>query len=225
MRAGAGLMPNEVIGLVFLVASLSFLAGFYAERGRARLAVRAWRQQRGRRARTLPFKWSSKGRPAEPVRAAPVTDAFDQLRAVNAANFEKRPLMSKAEARVFYAAEEAILAQRLPWRVMAQVSLGEILSTSDKQAFSAINSKRVDILLISRQGEPIAAIEYQGEGHYQGAASARDASKREALRKAGVHFIEVTPTHGVEDLAHEIARIARNTKPPSHNIRPAPSRP
>lgn len=126
---------------------------------------------------------------------------------------------------MFYAAEEAILAQRLPWRVMAQVSLGEILSTSDKQAFSAINSKRVDILLISRQGEPIAAIEYQGEGHYQGAASARDASKREALRKAGVHFIEVTPTHGVEDLAHEIARIARNTKPPSHNIRPAPSRP
>jgi len=68
---------------------------------------------------------------------------------------------------------------------MAQVSLGEVLSSPDARAYSAINSKRVDLLIVSRSGDPIAAIEYQGHGHYQGTAAARDAVKKEALRKAG----------------------------------------
>src|SRR3546814_7251205 len=50
------------------------------------------------------------------------------------------------------------------WRVMAQVNLGEILESDDKHAFMAINSKRVDVLVIGTNGAPIAAIEYQGGG-------------------------------------------------------------
>ena len=108
-----------------------------------------------------------------------------------------------------YAAERAINTADLKWRVMAQVSLGEVLSSPDARAYSAINSKRVDLLIVSRSGDPIAAIEYQGHGHYQGTAAARDAVKKEALRKAGVGYIAVTPESGTEDMAREISRIAQ----------------
>lgn len=96
---------------------------------------------------------------------------------------------------------------------MAQVSLGEVLSSPDARAFSAINSKRVDLLIISPNGVPLAAIEYQGGGHYQGTAPARDAVKKEALRKAGVDYIAVTPDHNDEDLARDIFRLARAEQP------------
>ena len=109
---------------------------------------------------------------------------------------------------MFYAAEAAIREQGLGWRAMAQVNLGEVLSSPDARAYGAINSKRVDVLLVTRGGDPMAAIEFQGDGHYQGAAPARDAVKKEALRKAGVGYIEVTPQHGPGDLRREIARIA-----------------
>ena len=123
--------------------------------------------------------------------------------------FEKRRLLSRSEALVLYAAERAINTADFGWRVMAQVSLGEVLFSPDARAYSAINSKRVDLLIISRSGDPIVAIEYQGHGHYQGTAAARDAVKKEALRKAGVRYIEVTPESGPEDVAREISRIAQ----------------
>ena len=141
---------------------------------------------------------------------SPVTDPAEQLRFVMAAKFEKRRLLSRSEAHVLYAAERAINTADLKWRVMAQVSLGEVLSSPDARAYSAINSKRVDLLIVSRFGDPIAAIEYQGHGHYQGTAAARDAIKKEALRKAGVRYIEVTPESGTEDMTREISRIARS---------------
>jgi hypothetical protein len=100
---------------------------------------------------------------------------------------------------------------------MAQVSLGEVLSSSDARAYSAINSKRVDLLIVSRNGDPIAAIECQGHGHYQGTAAARDAVKREALRKADVRYIEVTLERGIEDMAREISRIAQ-----AERLKPVP---
>ena len=39
------------------------------------------------------------------------------------------------------------------------------------------------------------ALEYQGTGHHQGSAAARDAVKKEALRKAGVGYHEVVAGH------------------------------
>jgi hypothetical protein len=112
---------------------------------------------------------------------------------------------------------------------MAQVCLGEVLSSPDARAFSAINSKRVDVLLVDEDSQPIAAIEYQGSGHYQGSAAARDAVKKEALRRAGVRYIEISTDHTPKDLATEIARIAaaRQVKAsvsgrPSRTDRPCP---
>ena len=187
---------------VVIIAAAAFLAGLFGERLRAELARQAWRKRRWRKGEggvPFPFKTG----------AAPVTDPAEQLRLVMGASFKKRRLLSRSEAHVLYAAERAINIADLKWRVMAQVSLGEVLSSPDARAYSAINSKRVDLLVVSRSGDPIAAIEYQGHGHYQGTAAARDAVKREALRKAEVRYIEVTSESGIEDMAREISRIAQ----------------
>jgi hypothetical protein len=187
---------------VVIIAAAAFLAGLYGERLRAKLARQAWRKRPWKRGQgVVPFKTG----------AAPVTDPVEQFRLVMGARFEKRRLLSRSEAQVLYAAERAIntAAADLKWRVMAQVSLGEVLSSPDARAYSAINSKRVDLLIVSRNGDPIAAIEYQGNGHYQGTAAARDAVKKEALRKAGVRYIEVTPEGSTEDMARELSRIAQ----------------
>ncbi|TFW15247.1 DUF2726 domain-containing protein [Brevundimonas intermedia] len=133
--------------------------------------------------------------------------ATSQLDTVMGAAFQARPLMSRAEASVFYAAERAMKRLDIKGRVMAQVCLGEILRSPDDDAFHAINSKRVDILVISNSGWPLAAIEYQGEGHYQGTAYARDAVKKAALQRAGVAYLEVTPQHSADDIERDLARV------------------
>ncbi|WP_292081836.1 DUF2726 domain-containing protein [Brevundimonas sp. UBA7506] len=129
------------------------------------------------------------------------------------AEFQPKRLMSKSEARTFLQIERLLRGHANGWRVMAQVSLGEVLTTTDAKAFAAVNSKRVDMLVIARDGQPLAAVEFQGSGHYLGTAAARDAVKREALRRAGVDFIEVKPHHSEEDLAFEIARLVRLKAP------------
>jgi len=199
---------------VVIIVAVAFLAGRFSKRSprrtslgsRAELARQAWWKRRWRRDQA----WTSEGVVPFNPGVSPVTDPAEQLRFVMAARFEKRRLLSRSEAHVLYAAERAINTADLKWRVMAQVSLGEVLSSPDARAYSAINSKRVDLLIVSRFGDPIAAIEYQGHGHYQGTAAARDAVKKEALRKAGVRYIEVTPENGPEDMTREISRIARS---------------
>ena len=193
-------LQGDLPTFVAIATAAAFLAGLCGERLRAELARQAWQKRRWRRGeRGVPFKTG----------ASSVTDPAEQLRLVMDARFEKRRLLSRSEAQVLYAAERAVSTADLKWRVMAQVSLGEVLSSPDERAYSAINSKRVDLLIVSRSGDPIAAIEYQGRGHYQGTAAARDAVKKEALRKAGVRYIAVTHDSGIEDMAREIARIAQ----------------
>ncbi len=43
--------------------------------------------------------------------------------------------------------------------------------------------------------QPRHAIEYQGGAHHQGTAAARDAVKKEALRRAGIGYHEVVAGH------------------------------
>ncbi|WP_420093043.1 DUF2726 domain-containing protein [Sinorhizobium fredii] len=56
---------------------------------------------------------------------------------------------------------------------------------------AASTQKRVDLLLVDGNCRPRHAIEYQGGAHYQGDAAARDAIKKEALRRAGIGYHEV----------------------------------
>lgn len=79
---------------------------------------------------------------------------------------------------------------------MAQVSLGEILASPDQDAYLAVNSKRVDYALMDENACVVHALEYQGSGHHLApSAAARDAVKKEALRKAGIGYHEVIAGH------------------------------
>jgi hypothetical protein len=108
-----------------------------------------------------------------------------------AANFSTQSLLNKGEARVFRELNRFVTDRNPAWHVMAQVSLGEVLQSKDAKAYGCINSKRVDLLLMDSDYRPRHAIEYQGGAHHQGTAAARDAVKREALRRAGVGYHEV----------------------------------
>ena len=90
-----------------------------------------------------------------------------------------------------------VIEMRPGWQVMAQVSLGEILRCEDKAAYGCINSKRVDLLIVDADCKPVHAIEYQGGAHFKGAhaTAARDAVKKEALRRAGIGYEEIVGGH------------------------------
>ena len=105
-------------GMVFIIAAAAFLAGLYGERLRAKLSRQAWQRRR----------WSGERRVSSKTGVTPITDPAEQLRLVMGARFEKRSLLSRSEAYVLYAAERAANTAGLQWRVMAQVSLGEVLS-------------------------------------------------------------------------------------------------
>ena len=107
--------------------------------------------------------------------------------------FTRRRLLNRGEARLMRVLEEACAAEAAGWRVMAQVSLGEILASPDQVAYRAINSKRVDLLLVDQDDHARHAIELQGSGHHLGPAATRDAIKKEALRRAGIGYVEVVP--------------------------------
>src|SRR3546814_19614747 len=94
---------------------------------------------------------------------------------------------------------------------MAQVSLGEFLASPDNDAFFAINSKRVDFALMDAQACVRHVLEYQGNGHHQdgGAAAARDAVKKEALRKAGIGYHEVVAGHTTPGERSEGRRVGK----------------
>jgi hypothetical protein len=135
--------------------------------------------------------WRNQDRAPDGTDRTDLTDAAQQLAAVMAGTFRKRRVMSASEYRVFKIIEDDLPATRSGYRVFAQTSLGEILESPSEDAFSSINSKRADILVVDRSGWPVLAVEYQGSGHYQGSAAARDAVKKEALRKAGVRYLEI----------------------------------
>lgn len=124
-----------------------------------------------------------------------VTDAAEQLRIVMCAPFTIQPLLNRHEARVFKELDRMVIDCNPGWQVMAQVSLGEILRCKDGRAYSCVNSKRVDLLLVDEHCRPRHAVEYQGAAHHQGNAAARDAVKKEALRQAGVGYHEVIAGH------------------------------
>jgi hypothetical protein len=136
-------------------------------------------------------RWGPKPYPAVPKQL----DAADQLRIVMSSDFTIQPLLNKGEARVFKELDRAVIVCNHEWQVMAQVSLGEILRSKDADAYSCINSKRVDLLLVDENCQPRHVIEYQGRAHHQGTAAARDAVKKEALRRAGIGYHEVVAGH------------------------------
>jgi very-short-patch-repair endonuclease len=153
-------------------------------------------------------------RPRSPAIVPPrEPDAADQLRTVMASGFTAKPLLNRSETFVLKALEP-LVAELLPeWRVMAQVSLGEILKGENNAAQMTVNAKRVDFLLVDSLFQPRLVVEYQGSGHHQGNAAARDAVKKEALRRAGIVYGEVLAGDTVADLRALVMKVC--LRPPT----------
>ena len=207
-------MPPEILALIdhplslMAVLFVGALAGMTVEQLITKQRRAAWRRRN-------PGKWP-KGRGIVPflakADAVPVKgpDAADQLRTVMGATFTVQPLLNRSEARLFKAIDQMVIELAPPgWQVMAQVSLGEILRSPDAAAYGCINSKRVDLLIVDADCRPLHAIEYQGGGHHQGTAAARDAVKKEALRRAGVGYVEVVAGDKPVELRRVVERLVR----------------
>ena len=196
-------MPTELVALIdkpwllAILLAVGAVIGIAVERlveGQKRTERRAYWQ--GRNAKT--GGGPSKEFAAVPLKGTPERaklDAAEQLRQVMEADFTPRALLNRPEAQVFKALDAAVIARNPGWQVMAQVSLGEFLASSDTDAYFAVNSKRVDFALMDPDCRVRHALEYQGAGHHQGNAAARDAVKKEALRKAGIGYHEVVAGH------------------------------
>lgn len=191
-------MPPEILALIdqpHLLIAVLFVGAFVGmsvERFLTKRRRAAWRERNrhrweksGRNGKVLPFQPKPDAIPAK------IPDAADQLRIVMRAQFSPQPLLNKSEARLFKQLDRMVIGRNPGWQVMAQVSLGEILRCKDSDAYRCINSKRVDLLIVDGDCQARHVVEYQGSGHHQSTAAARDAVKKEALRKAGIGYHEV----------------------------------
>jgi hypothetical protein len=199
MRGKVALMLYQVIDVAILALPLiatlvgGAMLGLAVERGRAIKRRQAWEKLNGARG------------------PSSLADAADQLRIVMGADFSAQPLLNKPEKRVFRQLETYVKGYNPGWLVMAQVSLGEILRSQSADAYRCINSKRVDLLLVDENCRPRHVIEYQGTGHHQGTAAARDAVKKEALRRAGIGYHEVVAGQTTpSDLKQLVQRLVKN---------------
>ncbi len=197
---------------VAIILFVAIMTGVFLERGRAWLVRQEYRKRRGW-GKNRKWKSSKPDLAIVPKHDPTPTDlAAEQLKTVMGAKFNRRHLLNQKELRVFTAIEKLLEPEDIGWRLMAQVSLGEIISSTDKAAYLAINSKRVDLLLVDGAGVPLHVIEYQGAGHHQGSAAARDAVKKEALRRAGIGYVEVMAGDRPDDLKAVIAKLVRQAK-------------
>lgn len=177
-------LSNPLLVFLFVVVAVVFVAKELSSGGKKRY----YRKRRGG------YRPEQKITPQAGEDPA-LASAADQLRTVMGADFKSRALLNRPEAAVFKALDEAVIARNPKWQVMAQVSLGEFLSSPNRSAYFAVNSKRVDFALMDENCCVRHALEYQGNGHHQGNAAARDAVKKEALRKAGIGYHEVVAGH------------------------------
>jgi hypothetical protein len=192
------------IGILVFIFALGYLDQRFGGRKRGWRGRRrgSWQSRRDTR------RWFE---PRHDPVGGRVPDAADQLRTVMHAEFKPQRLLNKSEARLFRAIDKMVLEMRPNWQVMALVSLGEILKSDDKDAYACINSKRVDVLIVDDECKPLHAIEYQGGGHYKGAhaTAARDAVKKEALRRAGIGYVEVVAGDTPAELRRVVERLVR----------------
>ncbi|PKQ00526.1 MAG: hypothetical protein CVT74_03525 [Alphaproteobacteria bacterium HGW-Alphaproteobacteria-13] len=196
-------MPTEISALIdkplllALVLAVGAAIGVGAERiveGWKRTERRErWRRRKGQgRWAGGKAKLASVAPQPKPKPINAVATAAEQLRVVMEAEFSARPLLNQGERRLLTVLDKMLAEDSPGWRAMGQVSLGEILASPDEAAFFAVNSKRVDLLIVDADCRPLHAVEMQGKGHHlSDTTAARDAVKREALRRAGIGYVEV----------------------------------
>lgn len=212
-------MPPEIVALIdkpWLLAAILALGAFcgiaverFAEAQKRAERRAYWQGRKHGNGKVLPFR---KDKTTIPLKGTPeraVHDAAEQLRCVMEAKFQPRPLLNKPERRLLTAIDRALAEDSPGWRAMGQVSLGEVLWSDDAEAFAAINSKRVDLLIVDADCKPLHAVEFQGTGHHlNNNTAARDAVKKEALRRAGIGYVEVVSGDTPAVIRDKIRRLA-----------------
>lgn len=202
-------MTTDLIAQIFSShLSVGILAGFAAGFIVSELLPRG---RRYKRKRASAFQRQAV-RPVSPSPANSVGDAGQQLMIVLSSAFAARPILNRSEMKLYLRVRKLVSELNPGWTVMAQAPLGEMLRCEADDAFRCINSKRVDLLLVDEEFMPAHAIEYQGKGHHQSDAAARDAVKREALRRAGVGYHEVV---GGQTTPADLRRLLETIVPPA----------
>lgn len=133
--------------------------------------------------------------------------------------YRARPVLHAGEAALFRLIERMCAAHAPHIRVLAQVNMGEFLGVDDRGPGSprqreagqgAINSKRIDILLVDAEFRPRVAIEYQGRRHAtDDRTRLRDQAKHTALAAAGIPLVEITPYEAEADWTPRLMRALR----------------
>ncbi len=132
------------------------------------------------------------------------------------------PVLNKSELRLFGRLQKVCRSVLGPhYHVLAQVSYGEFLSTSNRSLFFSFNCKRADFLIMDNYANPIAVIEYQGSGHFGYSLLSRikamksDRIKRRILKRAGIPFCEVSAKFEINDLLsffHSLNHVHQKTR-------------
>ena len=97
--------------------------------------------------------------------------------------------------------------------LMTQVAFGEFLKGKNRKRFWTINAKRADFVICDANFNVVAALEYQGTGHFGSSARSRtnaqkrDNQKRIALREAKIPLIELPANVKTDDLRALITEI------------------
>ena len=197
----------EVFAAYWWLIPLAVALGILRE-----VAFRKWPRRKGRSRRGYSSTTGQFRADAVRSDASRLGDPKAQMEFISRVDFEPCRLLNKSEYGVLRVLDKITQEIGRGHRVMAQTSLGEIIapqvaSGSEEArglAFRSINSKRLDFLVIDRSGMPALAVEYQGHGHYQNRAFMRDAVKREAVRKAGIEFLEVPAQYDATILEDQI---------------------
>ncbi len=113
------------------------------------------------------------------------------LVSAQAFQYSKRKLLNSHEKSIYWTLVKLL---KNDYCINPQASLGEVITCENADGHKAINSKRSDFLITDKQFNPVAVIEYYGEGHYQGNYEIRDETKETALTKASIKYIVVTDT-------------------------------
>lgn len=119
--------------------------------------------------------------------------ACEHLQAVHGAAFQAKPLANRLEKTAYQTVLTILQKRRRNEHVLLQVSLGEILKSKDRRAYWAVNSKRVDLLVINGDLRPLVVIEIDGSGHGLSRDISRinDKIKDIALAAAGIPLIRI----------------------------------
>ena len=137
-----------------------------------------------------PYKRFNQQQPSEiPTPEIPLDDKF--LNAVRQSDYTKRKLLNSPEQKIYWVLVKLLKGS---FYIHPQASLGELVTCKDKTGYSAINSKRSDFTITDKNFYPVAVIEYQGSGHFQGNHEIRSTMKATAMNNAGIAYVQLYST-------------------------------